>query len=162
MVQVSIIRNSVVTNQASFPSQEEAQAWLSSHEAMGSFGHKDIFASQEVLISEEVRGAVQVLVSEATFDQYGDEIDPAVYEINPDGVISPAVYETQQVLVSPATYSVEIVDITAQLAQEATNVAALKLLADTDWMILRELDSGVPCSVEIKDARAAARASIVR
>jgi len=72
------------------------------------------------------------------------------------------VYETQQVLVSPATYSVEIVDITAQLAQEATNVAALKLLADTDWMILRELDSGVPCSVEIKDARAAARASIVR
>ena len=86
-IQVSIIRNSVVTNQASFPSQEEAQAWLSSHEGMGTFGHKDIFADQDVLISEEVRGPVQVLVSEATFDEYGDEVNPAVYEIDPDGVI---------------------------------------------------------------------------
>jgi len=161
MIKVTITRDGQITNQASFPSQEEAQAWLSSHEAMGSFGHKDIFASQEVLISEEVRGAVQVLVSEATFDQYGDEIDPAVYEIDPDGVISPAVYETQSILVSPATYLVEITDITAQLAAEAESVAALAYLAATDYIVIRAMERGEALSAEFKAERDAARLKVL-
>ena len=161
MIQVSIIKESQVTNQASFPTMEEAQAWLSSHEGMGTFGHKDIFSSQEVLISEEVRGPVQVLVSEATFDEYGDEVNPAVYEIDPDGVISPAVYETQIVLVSPAQYTVEIVDITAQLAAEAESVVALAYLAATDYIVIRAMERGEALTVEFKAARDAARLKVI-
>jgi len=101
MIQVKIIRDSVVTNSASFLSQEEAQAWLSNHEGMGSFG-------------------------------------------------------------SPESYTVEILDISAQLEQEAINVAALKLLADTDWYCTRLIDSGTLIPQEILTARAQARASIVR
>jgi hypothetical protein len=39
--------------------------------------------------------------------------------------------------------------------------AAKKYLADTDYLIIRELDAGTPCSAEIKAARAAARLKAV-
>lgn len=92
-IQVSILKESQVTNQASFESQELAEAWVAYHEFSGEI----------------------------------------VYE-----------------------------DISAKLEQEAINAASLKLLSDTDWMVLRELDSGVPCPIEIKQSRAEARAKIVK
>jgi hypothetical protein len=61
-----------------------------------------------------------------------------------------------------AEYTVEIEDITAQVAQYAINAEALAYLASTDWLIIREVDAGVPCPIEIKSERAAARAKIVR
>lgn len=61
-----------------------------------------------------------------------------------------------------AEYTIEIEDITAQVAQEAINAEALAYLASTDWLIIREVDAGVPCPVDIKAERAAARARIVR
>lgn len=62
----------------------------------------------------------------------------------------------------PETSIVEIEDISAQLEQERANREALEYLASTDWMIIRELDAGIPCSAEVKQARAEARARIVR
>lgn len=50
----------------------------------------------------------------------------------------------------------------AQQAQAQINSESEALLASTDWMILRELDSGEPCPAEVKAQRAAARAAIVR
>lgn len=61
-----------------------------------------------------------------------------------------------------AEYTVEIQDISAQLEQERTNREALEYLASTDWMVIRELDAGIPCPAEVKQARAEARARIVR
>lgn len=54
MIQVKIIRDSVVTNSASFPSQEEAQAWLSSHEGMGTFGSPESYSIDMSDISSQV------------------------------------------------------------------------------------------------------------
>lgn len=71
-------------------------------------------------------------------------------EGNPTGVIL------------PAEYTIEIEDITAQVAQEAINTEALAYLASTDWYIIREVDAGVACPAEVKAERAAARARIVR
>lgn len=78
--------------------------------------------------------------------------DRAEYDAegNPTGVIL------------PAEYTIEIEDITARVAQEAINAEALAYLASTDWLIIREVDAGVPCPVEIKTLRAEARAKIVR
>jgi hypothetical protein len=59
-------------------------------------------------------------------------------------------------------YSVEIVDVTDQVNQEKVNEESLKYLADTDWYIIREVDSGVQCPVEVKQARNEARARIVK
>ena len=65
-------------------------------------------------------------------------------------------------VILPAEYTVEIEDITTQVAQEAINAEALAYLASTDWMIIREMDSGTPCPAEIKTERAIKRAAIVR
>ena len=65
-------------------------------------------------------------------------------------------------VILPAEYTIEIEDITAQVAQEAINAEALAYLASTDWLVIREVDAGVLCPVEIKTERQAARARIVR
>jgi hypothetical protein len=65
-------------------------------------------------------------------------------------------------VILPTEYTVEIEDITAQVAQEAINAEALAYLASTDWIIIREVDSGIICPTEIKELRAEARAKVVR
>lgn len=62
----------------------------------------------------------------------------------------------------PCEYEIEILDISAQVEQEAINAAALKLLADSDWYCARLIETGVEIPEDIKAARAAARLSIVR
>jgi hypothetical protein len=69
---------------------------------------------------------------------------------------------TQKWVKLKAEYTVEIEDITAQVAQEAINAEALAYLASTDWLVIREVDAGVPCPADIKTLRAEARAKVVR
>lgn len=64
-------------------------------------------------------------------------------------------------VILPAEYTIEIEDITAQVAQEAINAEALAYLASTDWLVIREVDAGTPCPAEIKALRAEARSKIV-
>ena len=61
-----------------------------------------------------------------------------------------------------AEYTIEIEDITAQVEQEKVNAEALAYLASTDWMVIREMDQGTACPAEVKQARAEARARIVK
>lgn len=61
-----------------------------------------------------------------------------------------------------AEYTIEIEDVTTQVAQYAINAEALAYLASTDWLVIREVDAGTPCPADIKAERAAARARIVR
>ncbi|NCX93091.1 MAG: hypothetical protein EBX40_00225 [Gammaproteobacteria bacterium] len=92
---------------------------------------------------------------------------PAVYEGGlmiseaiPSVPEVPAVMQKQVKL--KAEYAVEITDISQQIEQERINNEALAYLAETDWLIIREMDSGVACSAEIKAARQAAREAIVK
>jgi hypothetical protein len=59
-------------------------------------------------------------------------------------------------------FEVEIEDISAQLAQEEINTESLVYLASTDWLIVRELETGVLCPEEIKTMRQLSRENIVR
>jgi len=52
--------------------------------------------------------------------------------------------------------------VQAKLDQDAINKEALAYLLNTDWMVIREVDSGVPCPEEVKTLRAEARAKIVK
>ena len=61
-----------------------------------------------------------------------------------------------------AEYSVEIEDISAKVKQDKDNAEALAYLAETDWMVIREVDAGIPCPIDVKAKRAEARAKIVR
>lgn len=62
----------------------------------------------------------------------------------------------------PEGYQVEYIDMTAQMEQERINAESLKYLAETDWLIIREVDAGVPCPVEVKATRQAMRERIVK
>ena len=132
-IQVSIKKQDQITNQASFPTMEEAQAWLAKHEGMGTFGQK---ASSQT---------VQVEISPAVVDSEGVEI-------------SPAQFEEQQIEISG--YSVEFVDISAQLEQEAVNAAAKAYLASTDYVVVRAMERGEELSAEFKAERQEARERI--
>ena len=62
----------------------------------------------------------------------------------------------------PEGYWVEYIDISSQVAQEKINAEALAYLASTDWMIVREVETQVPCPLEVKQLRAEARLRVVR
>jgi hypothetical protein len=109
-----------------FASLEELQSHLSHHQSIGSYGIEAVYKDEEFLVSEEVRGPVDVLVQEAEYDQFGEELTPALYEVDPDGLITPAVYETRSVLVSPRDYEIVIEDISAQVEQEAARQAKVE------------------------------------
>ena len=59
-------------------------------------------------------------------------------------------------------YTVEIVDVTEEVNQNKINQESLKYLLDTDWYIVREYDTGIPCPPEVKQLRAEARSKIVK
>lgn len=136
MIRISINKNSQITNQASFPSMEEAQAWLSHHESMKSFGQPKQVVQQQV------------------------ELSPAV--LAEDGsVLQEAVTEIQEVELA-GDYEVEIIDITSQLEQEKINAEAQAFLNATDWMVIRAMEKGEQLSPELKAERQAARDRIVK
>ena len=92
---------------------------------------------------------------------------PAVYEgavLISDAI--PAVPEVPAVMQKQvklrAEYTIEITDISQQLEQERINKESLAYLASTDWLIIREIDSGVSCPAEVKALRQAAREAIVQ
>jgi hypothetical protein len=62
----------------------------------------------------------------------------------------------------PEGYWVEYIDISTQVEQDRINAEALKYLADTDWLITREIDAGIGCPLEIKITRQQMRERIVR
>jgi hypothetical protein len=133
-ITINIIKNGVVSNSCT-QEESKALAWLSEHEGQGNFGQKASTSSQ------------QVEISPAVLDSEGVEIVPAEFETR---------------IVEVPGYVVEIIDITEKLEQEKVNAAALQFLAESDWYITRQVETGVVCPVEIIEARATARASIVR
>ena len=62
----------------------------------------------------------------------------------------------------PEGYWVEYVDISLQVEQDKINAEALAYLASTDWLIVREVETQVPCPLEVKELRAEARLKVVR
>jgi disulfide oxidoreductase YuzD len=62
----------------------------------------------------------------------------------------------------PEGHWLEYVDITEQVEQDKVNAEALKYLASTDWLIVREVETQVLCPQDIKQLRAEARAKVIR
>lgn len=100
----------------------------------------------------------------------GVEAQPEVLEVKEWRVIAQtqgtdeelAIWLAGDVHKYPEGYVLEYIDISAQIEQELINAEALKYLADTDWLIIREVDAAIPCPLEVKQLRAEARSKIVR
>jgi dissimilatory sulfite reductase (desulfoviridin) alpha/beta subunit len=61
-----------------------------------------------------------------------------------------------------AEHEVEIHDISNDLQIQKINEECLEYLKSTDWMIIRELDTGILCPIEVKQARQEARNKIIK
>jgi hypothetical protein len=116
---------------------------------------EDYPAVDPVLISEAIPGIPAVMDEAGNIVQAEIPETPAVYS---EGM--PA--KTHKEVKLRAEYTIEILDISAQVEQEKQNAEALAYLASTDWLIIREIDAGVPCPVDVKAKRAEARSKIVR
>jgi hypothetical protein len=116
---------------------------------------EDYPAIDPVLISEAIPGIPEVMDEAGNIVQAEIPETPAVYS---EGM--PA--KTHKEVKLKAEYTIEILDISDQVEQEKQNAEALAYLASTDWLIIREIDAGVPCPVDVKAKRAEARSKIVR
>lgn len=80
-----------------------------------------------------------------------------------EDVVMPAVEEESYMeYFFPAEYTIEITDITVEIEQEKANAEALAYLAETDWLMIRELEIGKPMPEEIKIKRQEARDKVVK
>ena len=146
MIQISIKKQNIITNQASFETQELADAWLSEHEGMGSFGSPR-FSLKSVEISPAVFESREII-----------DVDPIQFE---EVELSPAIWEDKLVETNPEGYEVEMEDISLQVKAESVNKVHLDYLASTDWLIIRKQETGQDYSEEIKTKRQSSRAGIV-
>lgn len=146
--------------EAKFESQELAQAWLDQQ-----IGKPHRFPERIVSIDDEY-AQEDVLEIIETEQVIGYNAVPRVDEQNQpvldaegiqivDQVPNTAMVQTHVRL--SAQFTSEIVDISAQVATEAAQVAARQLLNSTDWMVVRMAETNVPVPQEILDQRAAAR-----
>lgn len=119
---------------------------------------KEIEAERERLIYE-VDGNGDIIMEEYTYVDFDGEEQVGQRPI-PTGEVEtiPAVFETWVNL--RKEYDIEILDIEAQVIAEEDAKGALKLLADTDWYIIRFQETAKPVPTEILEQRAAARLKI--
>ena len=65
-------------------------------------------------------------------------------------------------VILPEEFVVEIIDITEQVEQERINAEALAYLAETDWLAVRQAETGVQMPEDVRIARQAAREKIIK
>ena len=152
MKQVNIKKQNIITNSVILQSQEECDSWLTKEESNGSFGKPERWVTDD---QEDITNALEARVV-VTRESQAEVLDENNVVIIPE---SPEVSHLEYKMASQ--YSIEVIDVTAQIEQEQINKEALQYLADTDWYVIRSID-GIAVPLEISEARAAARLRIVR
>lgn len=110
------------------------QEWLNRHIEMGTFGK-----SEQIITDTQV--------TEEVLDELGNIIQEHI--------------ETTTTQVIPAEFEVEYVDESIP-TQDQINAEALALLASTDWLVVRFMETGIAIPEEVVDQRRDARSKVVR
>lgn len=137
MIKAQIKKQNIVTNAANFETQAEAEAWVLKESQNGSFGKLDRWLSESKFNGESIAQAVATRLVE----QLGQ--DP-VTEYN-----------------FAQEFEVVYTDITIELLAKKESDIALQYLKDTDWYVVRKVDSGLVIPQTIIDLRAAARLKVL-
>ena len=137
MIKVQIKKQNLVTNQAQFETQELAEAWVLKESLNGSFGKLERW-----LVESDFRGeSIEQSVNSRQQEVLGGE---PITEYN-----------------FPQEFEIIYEDITTQLQVQTESYAAKKYLLETDWLIIREIDTGLACPLDIKNARSQARMKVI-
>ena len=139
MIKINIIKNNQVTNSATFPTEQEATLWLNQQRALNSFG----------------KNAGEYSLSELSESEQLTEISRREI-MNLENVVSAVL------ITIPDQYTVDMFDITSTYNAQKESEQALKFLAETDWMVVRKMETNVDYPEEIKQARGAARLKVVK
>jgi hypothetical protein len=146
MLRVNIIKNGQVTHLGQFATQAEADAWIaegSKQQWWGKPAYTEVIPAKKEL--------QEVILSPEVLDEDGNVITPAIKEMQLVEI------EPETTIEHPAEFEVQIEDITAEIEAQKAIDQALKFLSDTDWMIIRQAETGVPAPQEILEKRAQAR-----
>jgi hypothetical protein len=146
MIRVKIIKNGVQTHGAQFTTQAEADAWIaegSKQQWWGKPAYTEVIPAKKEL--------QEVILSPEVLDEDGNIITPAIKEMQLVEI------EPEKTIEHPAEFEVQIEDITAEIEAQKAIDQALKFLSDTDWMIIRQAETGAPVPQEILVKRAQAR-----
>lgn len=138
MIQVTIKNLAgVITNQAQFQTQADADAWVTAQVALKSFGKPERWVDAEDIssLSEDRAQAV------ASQQVGGPEDERTQYKFS-------------------AEYTVEQKDITEEVAQEKLSQDSIQCLRDTDWYVTRLVETNHPIPAEVSLKRSEARAAI--
>lgn len=152
MIKYTVKKNGVITN-----------SWTSDI-ADGSH-YEECFGFPERWVLHKDEPMAQAYDEADVLEERTVEDMPAVEAVMDDtgAIVQEAIpAKTHKEVKLRAEYSVEIEDISAKVQQDKDNAEALAYLAETDWMVIREVDAGIPCPADVKAKRAEARAKIVR
>lgn len=148
-------------DQGHFQSEQAAIEWFQSYIDNGIYG-KPAFSYEE-LVSESIPAVLEaqpVLIKEAVLNEQGDELEPAEFEVQMVEIepVVPAVYITVHV---PAEFIIEFSEISGP-SQDEINSESLRYLAETDWYVIRFMETGIEIPEGISEARQDARDKILR
>lgn len=140
MKKISVLKNNQIVQQTI---AEDAQKIIAEISNSGFWGKQERWVLHKSEQNSEIYADSDVIDEEIRYDKD--------YENN---IIQ------QRWVKLKAEYTIEVSDITEQLTQQKINDEALQYLKNTDWYIIRELDSGVQCPELVKQNRANARIRI--
>ena len=129
----------VVTNQAKFETQTQADQWIFAQTALRSFGKPERWVDSEDLtaMGEDKTKAI------ASQQVGGPEDERTQYKF-------------------AVEYTIEMSDITTQVLMAKANEDATAYLIATDWYVIRLAETQKAIPTDILSKRAAARLTIVR
>lgn len=147
-----------------FESEEAFNSWIEqcvASEVWGRNAHDEVIKDAwteyvEKTVTTKVPG------KPAEYDEEGNEISPEIPPTTIEEVVTETVHHEAETVPREATYTYEIVDITAQVEQERVNAEALAYLNETDWLAVRQAETGVQMPEDVRAARQAARERIVK
>lgn len=106
MIRVQIKKQNIVTNEATFPTETEANTWLEFHKSNHTFGKPAVYETVETIVPA-------LYEEQELLDENGLSYDPPQFETVE---VAPESVEYTQKLVTPAEeFEVVITDVTVEL-----------------------------------------------
>lgn len=132
-------RSGQQTHGGDFNSSEEAHAWVVSQESIKAFGKPERWVHEDDL-SVMGEDKLQAIASE---DVGGPDEMKKRYKFSAD-------------------YTIESEDITSEILAAVERNQALEYLNETDWYVLRKVETGVEIPDEVRNLRSEARVKLGR
>ena len=143
--------------ESEFTKRSDAQDHFDLYRSKGHWGK-----GEQVIEHEEIPAVYETVIhpaEPALKDENGIEVVPTKEERSEQVLISEVIPAWTETI--PAEFTYEIEDKTAENNQAIINAQSLKYLADTDYYVIRSIDTDISIPADIKVLRQQAREAII-